>query len=143
MEQTIYSNEFLAQTGKPYFTIEVRRDEDFIRVSWVGFINEEKAKKGLVEETDVIQKTGIKKVLVDNRGQTGPFPKEIGEFMIQEIIPRLETMGSIRVGQILSENVFTEFSAKNMENDQEINDKQVMNIANFPDEVTAINWLNG
>lgn len=141
MEQTIYSNEFLAQTGNPYFKIEAREGERFLRIAWIGFINEERAKTGILEELAAIQKTNRNLLLVDNREQSGPFPKAIDAWVAEEIAPKILSLGGARFAQVLSQNVFTEFSAKNMENNQEINDKQAIHIANFPTEEAAINWL--
>ncbi|OJJ22608.1 hypothetical protein BKI52_07975 [marine bacterium AO1-C] len=143
MTETIYSNELITQTGNPYFTIEAKEGENFIRATWTGFINVERAKKGILEEIAAIQKTGITNLLVDNRKQTGPFPKEIDQWVTEEITPKLEALGGAKFAQILSSNVFTEVSAKNMANNEDVNDQQAISMANFANEEDALKWLIG
>lgn len=142
MEETIYSNELLTNTGTNYFKIEARNNENFIRVMWIGFINIERAKNGINEEVAAIEKTGRSNFLVDNRAQIGPFPRQVNQWAQEVMIPKINTLGGARFAQILSKNVFTEISAKSMEKNEDINNREIVSIANFENEEDALKWLN-
>ena len=141
MEQTIYSSELTGQSNNVYFRIEARDDEPFLRIAWIGFINEERAKNGLMLELKAMKETKRTSLLVDNRKQQGPFPKEINRWMLENVVPQVADLGGAKSAQILSENFFTELSAKKLANDEAINDQQVINLANFANEEEAMRWL--
>ncbi|OJJ22609.1 hypothetical protein BKI52_07980 [marine bacterium AO1-C] len=142
MEDKIYSKTLETSNGTAYFHIEAKTNETFLRISWDGFINEERAKAGLLEQVEALSETKRLKLLVDNRQQTGPFPKGIEEWIALELMPKINRLGQVKAAHILSDNVFTEYSAKKLE-ESSFNDKQNANLENFASEDEAIQWLIG
>ena len=142
MGQVIYSKELNSRDGMPYYVIEARAEENFLRVLWYDYINEEKAKTGLLLQLEAMEETKRLNLLIDNRKQAGPFPKGIEAWMATEMLPRLSRLGKVKAAHILSENLFTQFSAKKLEQADFINDEENANLKNFESEKEAIKWLN-
>lgn len=126
----------LKEDGELFCKLEAVSEKEYIYVSWHGFINEDKTKRGMLAEIEMIQKTGYKKILNNNRFLNGPYPIGIEKWIGEVWVPKAIEEGFKWAATLVSEQIFSKFSAEQLEQKLE-----GITYRNFGNEESAVRWL--
>lgn len=126
----------LKSEGDVYFQVKKEDEKNYIYVCWHGYINEEKAKAGMLKEIDALNETKVESILNDNQHITGPYPNSIFIWINTHWIPLAKKSGLRKVANLVSHQIFSKFSAQQLE--QRI---EGITYHNFENKEEAEKWL--
>ncbi|GHN02725.1 hypothetical protein WSM22_42140 [Cytophagales bacterium WSM2-2] len=128
--------EFSTSSGFVYATITVNEDVKCLQDSWYGsFGVQENFKKVLLMLLTQVEAVGSSKGLSDTSQMTASFDGS-RDWMVQEIIPKLISMGIRYHAIVIPKNIFTKLSLKDY-----VQRVAGMEIRQFGDLKEAKEWL--
>lgn len=136
MMQRIYREELKDELGV-FLTIEISEGVDWIYVDWIGYMDENRAKSGMMRYLEIMEKYNLTKLLNDNRREHGPYPENIDLWIREAWIPYAKKINFKYGATIVSRKVFARISA-----DMLVRKFSGITYRNFEDEEEAIKWLS-
>lgn len=97
------------ESNDTYAILTYEKDKNFIYLDWKGFLPVDLVKAGSEELLQLIIETSCNKVLVDNRGISGPW-QAANPWYETDWNPRAVKAGLEFMAVIMSENIFTQLS---------------------------------
>ncbi len=93
-----------------HISISINKEKKFLYVNWLGFQNNESVRQGCLKMLDMLKKTGLTKVLNDNRSVLGTW-SDAAEWVGKEWFPMMEAAGLKHFAWIYSNSTFSQLSA--------------------------------
>ncbi|MEO1050551.1 MAG: hypothetical protein AAFX87_07985 [Bacteroidota bacterium] len=122
-------------TGKVYLTVQYDEENSWLYANWVGFMTMDMIKQGGLMLIEAVRESKCKHMLNDNREVEGTWAKA-NEWIATEWGPKIMDAGLRNFAMILSSNIFSEMSAKDLETKQDS-----FTMRSFVDIEDAKKWL--
>ncbi|NJM15314.1 MAG: hypothetical protein HC896_07990 [Bacteroidales bacterium] len=135
IHENIFS-EHLSDSYGVYMRLEVKEECDWVYVDWIGYVNEARAKTGMMHYLDVMQEYKLTKLLNDNTKEHGPYPEDIEGWIASTWYPKALKINMTKGATILSPRVFARLSA-----DKLVRTLSGIEYMNFDNKEKAISWL--
>lgn len=100
--------------GSPFVKITYFPSGHYIFVDWDGYLDVELVMQGSEALLEMIQQSGVEKVLISNEKVTGPWSKA-NEWYANNWNPRAKACGLKYMSVIVSDNIFAQLSLQGFE----------------------------
>lgn len=120
-----------------HLDIRFNSDLGFIELLWKGFIPSTEFRELANKIFDALDKTGAKRILSDNTSWKIISPQDQG-WAANKWFPMAEAKGVVKLGSILSLDIFNRSAERTSQSLTEIEKMQVRNFTNRED---ALDWL--
>ena len=127
----------LKDDGEVYFLAKKIEGKKYIYICWNGFVNEAKAKAGMIKELELLEEYNVSGILNDNTNITGPYPSNIFDWINTTWIPQVKSRKKLKIANLVSHQIFSKFSAQQLE--RKIED---VVYKNFENKDNAEAWLS-
>lgn len=131
--EKIYSTE----QGRPYLKISYQAQDDYLLVEWQGYVNPQFVMEGSNAIIEAAQACGTSQFLSDKTTVQGTY-KKTNQWLEDDWFPRAIEAGVLYGASVLSENVFSQMSSKDLEERVEGGG---MVYKNFHKKEDAVAWL--
>ncbi|MEQ1587688.1 MAG: hypothetical protein ABL895_17510 [Cyclobacteriaceae bacterium] len=121
----------------PHLEIRLSKDNDFIELLWNGFIPSTEFRELAAKIFDALDKTGVNRILSDNTNWKIISPQDLG-WAANRWFPKAESRGVIKLGSVLSQDIFNRSAERTIDSLTEI---ESMKVRHFEGRQEAINWL--
>jgi hypothetical protein len=101
------------QVGKVYFTLEYKKDVNYVYANWIGFVTVDNVIEGASKVLEYFEKTKCPNFINDNRELTGPW-KNANDWIETVWTPKALELGLKNFAFVVSSNIFGELSAKDL-----------------------------
>ncbi|UYZ59725.1 STAS/SEC14 domain-containing protein [Hymenobacter latericus] len=109
MQQVVLQNSF----GKPFLTVRWDAANHWIYNRWEGMLSKENVIKGGEQVLEVMQATGCRLLLNDNREVKGSW-SQANDYIAHHWMPKAKALGLRRFAHILAPGLFAQQSVEEM-----------------------------
>ncbi len=120
-----------------HLDIRFNNDMEFIELLWKGLIPSAEFRELAIKILDALDKTGAKRILSDNTHWRIISPQDQG-WAANSWFPMAEAKGVVKLGSILSQDIFNRSAERTI---QSLTDIETMQVRNFPNREEALDWL--
>ncbi len=120
-----------------HLDIRYNKENSFIELSWKGLIPSIEFRELATKIFDALDKTGVNLILSDNTNWKIISPQDLG-WAANRWFPKAELKGVIKLGSILSQDIFNRSAERTIDSLTEI---ESMKVRHFESRQEAIKWL--
>lgn len=120
-----------------HLDIRFNNELGFIELLWRGFIPSTEFRELASKIFSALDKTGAKKILSDNTNWKIISPQDQG-WAANRWFPAAEARGIVKMGSVLSEDIFNRSAERTIESLTEI---ETMQVRSFNNREEALTWL--
>ncbi len=132
-----FEKTYSTDQGRPYLKISYQEADDYLAVEWLGYISAQFVMEGSNAIIEAAKVCGTAQFLSDKTTVQGTY-KKTNQWLEEDWFPRAIAAGLRFGASLLSENIFSQMSSKDLEERVQGGGMIYKNFANKED---AVNWL--